>query len=162
MKKKIIAVVLLLCVTLLALTACFGEKEKEFTVQEMTITLTTMFTEKDVYGQTKCFQSIRTVVTVLKESNSSLGVTSDFTLNQYTQAVLKANNLKSSVTKGDKYYSFSYEKDVSGQTYYYFATTHKADNAFWLIQFSCFSSDKDKYQAKFEKWADSVVFEANA
>ena len=162
MKKKIIAIVLLLCVTLLALTACFGEKEKEFTVDEMTITLTTQFTEKDVYGQTKCYQSIRTLVTVLKESYSSLGVTSTFTLKQYTQAVLDANKLDATITQGDKYYSFSYEKDVSGQTYYYFATTHKADNAFWLIQFSCFSSDKDKYQETFEKWADSVVFEANA
>ena len=159
MKKKIVAVVLLLCAALLVLTACFGA-DKDFSVAGMTITLTSQFTEKDMMGQTKYYQSLRAVVTVLKEGFEDLGGAQDWTLTKYTQAVLKANNLKSGITEGEKYYSFTYEKSLNGQDYYYFATTHKASDAFWLIQFGCLKSEKDKYQPKFEKWADSVTFEA--
>lgn len=159
MKKKIVAVILLLCASLMVFTACFTA-DKEFSVEGMTITLTNQFTEKDMMGQTKYYQSLRAVVTVLKEEFSELGVSSSYTLRQYTQAVLSANSINASITTGEKYYSFTYEKTVNGQNYYYFATTHKASDAFWLIQFGCFQSEKDKYQPSFEKWANSVVFEA--
>lgn len=158
MKKKVIAVVLLLCATLLVLTAC--SSPKEFSVSGMTITLTSQFVEKDVVGQTKCYQSLRVIVTALKESFSTLGVSQSFTLQEYTKAVLAANKITATIKTGEKYYSFTYEKNVEGQDYYYFATTHKSGDAFWLIQFACFKSDKETYQPTFEKWADSVVFDA--
>lgn len=158
MKKKIIAVVLLLCVALLTLTACFGS-EKKFTVAGMTITLNNQFTEKDVMGQTKSYQSLRVAVTVLKEEFTLTAGMEDMTLKQYTQAVIKANKLSATVNEGEKYDYFTYEKTANAQNYYYYATTFKASDAFWLIQFGCLTSDKDKYQPKFEKWADTVVFE---
>ncbi len=51
MKKKIIAVVLLLCCALVLFTAC-APKEKTFTKAGMSITLTDEFYEKTIVSQT--------------------------------------------------------------------------------------------------------------
>ena len=160
MKKKIIAVVLLLCVSLLAFAACGADKE--FSTEGMTITLTDQFVEKDVVGQTKVYQSTYVIVTALKEDFTMLPGMEDWTLTYYTNLTLQANHLAAPVIQTQTYYYFTYEKTVSGQEYFYLATTHKASDAFWLIQFACFKKDKDTYLPKFIKWADSVVFDAQA
>lgn len=161
MKKRYIALALLICVTAVALCGCF-DSEKEFSKAGMTITLTSSFVEKEIVSQTAYYESTTSIVTVLKESFSSVSGLSNYTLDQYTNAVLTANKLKTEITKYEdkEYYSFTYEKELNGKDYYYFATTFKGPDAFWLIQFACTTSNKDKFQDKFVKWADSVTFEA--
>lgn len=162
MKKRYFALVLLLCLTLTVFSGCFTGKDKEFSKAGMTITLTDRFAEKNLASQTAYYESLSAIVTVLKEEFSLVAGFENYTLNQYTAAVLTQNKLQSTINKpeGKSYYSFSYEKTVNGKDFYYFATTFKASDAFWLIQFACVTSDKDKYQADFEKWADSVTFDA--
>lgn len=161
MKKRYLALALLICIAMAALCGCFGG-EKEFSKAGMTITLTNGFIEKEIVSQTAYYESTTSIVTVLKESFSSASGLSSYTLEQYTNAVLKANNLNAQITKYDdkEYYSFTYDKELNGKDYYYFATTFKGPDAFWLIQFACTTSNKDKFQDKFIKWADSVTFEA--
>lgn len=160
MKKKLLiftaaAVAAILC--LIGFAGCKA-KDKTFEKAGVRITLTTEFTEKEYIGQTVCYQSAKVIVTVLKEEFASIG--SSCTLGEYTDMVLQANNFSAATNgrEGREYMYFSYEKSVGGKDYYYIATTHKGPDAFWLIQFACFASDKDKYTDSFFRWADSVTF----
>lgn len=162
MKKRYFALILLVCLCLAVFGGCFGAKDKEFSKAGMTITLTTRFTEKELISQTAYYESPNALVTVLKESVSSAPAFKDYTLEEYTQAVLSVNkmgNTKIDKPEGKDYYSFTYEKTVNGTDFYYFATTFKTADAFWLIQFACTAANRDKLQESFEKWAGSVTFE---
>lgn len=160
MKKKTVAIILVLCALLVTLTACFGEKDKEFSKAGMTITLTNKFTEKEIVSQTAYYESLYTIVTCLKEDFSAFDYGSGLALDDYTSMVLENNNLdvETEFNQEHNYWYFSYERTVSGKQFYYFATTFKSNDAFWLIQFACDASNKDKYQACFEKWAGTVTF----
>lgn len=155
--------ILFICLTLTVLAGCFGAKDKEFSKAGMTITLTSKFTEKELASQTAYYESITALVTVLKEEFSLAPGFEDYTLTDYTQAVLTQNKFNTTINKpeGKDYYSFSYEKTVNGKDYYYFATTFKGTDAFWPIQFACVKSNKNSMQGDFTKWADSVVFDKN-
>ncbi|MDE7439541.1 MAG: hypothetical protein K2N23_03440 [Clostridia bacterium] len=160
MKKKLIAfaVGLLAFITCICcLTAC--APAKTFEKAGMKITLTTSFHEKDLVSQTAYYESRTELVMALKEDFGSTGAGS-YTLTQYTNMVMSNNKL--SVEKfereGKDYMYFSYEKSVSGKDFYYFVTTFKADDAFWLIQFACDSQYKNSKQNTFFKYADSVTF----
>lgn len=162
MKKRYFALILLVCLCLTVLGGCFKAKDKEFSKAGMTITLTTRFAEKELISQTAYYESSNALVTALKEPVSSAPSFKDYTLEQYTQAVLnvnKLNNTKIDKPEGKDYYSFAYEKTVNETEFYYFATTFKTEDAFWLIQFACTSANKNKLQESFEKWASSVAFE---
>ncbi|MDO4377929.1 MAG: hypothetical protein Q4C64_02100 [Erysipelotrichia bacterium] len=53
----------------------------------------------------------------------------------------------------------SYTNTVDGQQYYYYTTIRKGTDAFWLITFSSFASEKDTYSKLFAKWANTIVVE---
>ena len=82
-------------------------------------------------------------------------------LEDYTDLVLRNNVLTAEFEEreNEDYIYFSYEKSMSGKTFYYLATTHKAEDAFWLIQFACDKDDKDEFKDKFLDWADTITFE---
>ncbi|MDE6001582.1 MAG: hypothetical protein K2G96_04620, partial [Clostridia bacterium] len=160
MKKKFLVFTAATVAALLCLIGVVGCKAKAQTFEKegMQITLTADFTEKEYIGQTVCYQSAKVIVTALKEEFTTID--SSYTIDEYTNMVLRANRFTAETyeREGQEYMYFSYEKTVSGQNYYYMATTHKGTDAFWLIQFACFSSDKDKYFDTFLTWADSVTF----
>ncbi|MDE6598309.1 MAG: hypothetical protein K2K60_06695, partial [Clostridia bacterium] len=161
MKKKFLIFTAATVAALLCLIGIAGCKPKAKTFEKagMQITLTSSFNEKEYIGQTVCYQSAKVIVFAVKEEFTSFD--SDLTLKAYTTRVLYANNMQFKASferEGQEYLYFTYEKAVSGQNYYYMATTHKGPDAFWLIQFACFTSDKDKYTESFFKWADSVTF----
>ncbi len=160
MKKKFLIFTAATVVALMCLIGVAGckAKDKTFEKEGMQITLTTAFTEKEYISQTAYYESKNALVTVLKEDFATIG--SSYTLAEYTNLVLRANRFSSETyqREGQVYMYFTYEKSVSGNNYFYLATTHKGPDAYWLIQFACFSSKKDKYTETFYKWADSVTF----
>ena len=161
MKKKLLALVISLIAVIacaVGLTGCTSEKT--FEKAGMQITLTSKFTEKELLSQTAYYESRDAIVTVLKEEFSLASGFGSYTLGEYTDLVLKQNQLSAdkNTREGKDYMYFSYEKTVSGKDFYYLATTFKADDAFWLIQFACNVSQKDSKQETFLKWADTVTF----
>ena len=161
MKKKICAIISALTALLLCVVGIAGcSFEKTFEKAGMQITLTSSFYEKELVSQTAYYESRTALVTCLKEEFSSVPGVSSYSLSEYTDAVKSANKLQSEVQtrEGKDYLYFTYEKTVSGNDYFYLATTHKADDAFWLIQFACFTSQKDNKTETFLKWADTVTF----
>ena len=161
MKKKLVAFIasamaVISCVAVIA--GC--SSPKTFEKAGMQITLTSSFTEKEIVSQTAYYESTSAIVTVLKEEFTLLPDFENYTVSQYTDMVLTTNNLtaEKSTREGKDYMYFTYEKSVSGKDFYYLATTHKGEDAFWLIQFACSVSQKDSKTDTFLGWADTVTF----
>lgn len=157
--KKICTLILMM-VLLLNLTSCslLGMISKDFTVSDMTITLTNGFVEKDVVNFTTTYQSTNVVVFVLEEYKTQLGGVSD--LDEYIELILEANMFYDiDYKKEDSYVYYEYEKEVSGKDYYYYARAYETEDSFWLVQFACFANKKDKLFDDITKYADSIVFE---
>ena len=111
----------------------------------MSITLTDEFTEKDLVSATVYFESMDAIVTGLKED--------------YAKAVTTNNQKDSKIKTEDGLTYFTYTSDVNGKTYFYIATMYKSNDAFWLFNFACDSSNQEKFESTFKTWAKSVSFE---
>ena len=158
---KRMSVLLTLLLTLTTFFACSLGLDKKFSKAGVTITLTDKFIEKELVSQTAYFESTQMVVTLLKEEFTLLAGLENWTLKKYAETTISGNGLTAEVVETEKsYVYFEYEKTVSGNDYKYLATCHKADDAFWLIQFGCFSKNYDKLQEDMFKYADSVTFGA--
>lgn len=156
---KRMSVLLTLLLTLTMSFACSFGGAKKFSKAGATITLTNRFIEKEIVSQTAYFESTEMVVTLLKEEFTLFAGLKSWTLEKYAETTIAGNGLKAETVKTEKpYVYFEYEKTVSGNDYKYLATCHKADDAFWLIQFGCFSKNYDKLREDMFKYADSVTF----
>lgn len=161
MKKKILYLLLLIVV---AVTGCalLEPEEKTFTDKGMSITLTDDFTEKDLVSTTVYFESMDAVVTGLKEEFSTLeeaGLTKDSTVEDYAKVVAYNNKKEDEIKTEDGLTYFTYTSDVNGKTYFYIASMYKSNDAFWLFNFACDSSDQEQFENTFKTWAKSVKFE---
>lgn len=160
MKKKICALISALTALLFVIGLAGCSSDKVFEKAGMQITLTSSFYEKELVSQTAYYESRTALVTCLKEEFSLMYGFGDYTLSEYTNMVMSNNSLHQDVSEreGQDYLYFTYEKTVSGNDYFYLATTHKADDAFWLIQFACFTSQKENKTETFLDWADTITF----
>lgn len=161
MKKKVLYLLLLIVV---AVTGCalLEPEKKTFTDKGMSITLTDDFTEKDLVSTTVYFESMDAVVTGLKEEFSTLeeaGLTKDSTVEDYAKAVAYNNKKEDEIKTEDGLTYFTYTSDVNGKTYFYIASMYKSNDAFWLFNFACDSSDQEQFENTFKTWAKSVKFE---
>ncbi|MGN0812084.1 MAG: hypothetical protein ACI4MQ_01055 [Candidatus Coproplasma sp.] len=153
--SAVLAVIAAVCITL---GGCASPKT--FSKSGMSITLNSKFTEQTIVTQTAYYVSTDSIVTGLKEEFALMAGFADYTIAEYTSLVLSNNSLTATVNtrEGKDYRWFTYTKEVSGRNFFYLATTHKASDAFWLIQFACDVSDESKFTDTFLGWADSVTF----
>jgi len=132
---------------------------KTFTSDGMTITLTDEFAKEYFDGYTVCYTSKKAVVIALREGFYEYGGdASRYTLNEYGNLVLETNNLDSELKTSDGLTYFEYSRMSDGVKYAYFAVVYKADDAFWLVQFSTTQKNMDKLKPTFIEWANSVEF----
>ena len=157
---------------ILVLTVCFSliicgcscfNKEKTYSKYGMTITMTEGFTEKSILNATYYLESTQSLMHALKEEFNPTYLPSTTTLDEYVSLVKRNNYLQAEVEtrENEEYLYFTYEKTVSGKTFFYLATAHKTEDSFWLIQFACNENDKEDFEDKFLKWADTITFETN-
>ena len=161
MKKQLsaIALCLVICTLFLTLVGCTSlePKDKSFSKAGMTITLNAGFSEQEIVSQTAYYVSQKAIVTALKEDGSTIA---DYTVADYAKLVCDVNKLDSDkVTAKAGYAEFTYEKEVSGKDYFYYARCFKNGTDFWLFQFACETKNTEEYRAIFEKWASSVTFD---
>ena len=158
-------------IVILILAAIFGAimgrscarvvQPQDFTVDNMTITLSSEFRAADYEGFTQCYESRNMGVSVLKESFSQYPILEDYTLEEYGDAVMWANGLTdSSLTPYADFMYFTYTStDDAGNTFGYLATVHKGSDGFWLIQFSTLEEKYPDYESQFLQWAETVRFD---
>ena len=90
-----------------------------------------------------------------------MGLSKDYNLEEYANAVA-ANNKRDFEFKNNKdhdYVYFNYNSEVSGKNFYYMGVVKKGSDGFWLVNFACLDTDKEKLQSEFTKWADSIKVE---
>ena len=148
---------LLLCSFMLC--SCGAAKEKEFSKEGFTITLTDAFKEQEIATQTVAYASSKVSVTALKEDLSAFkdnNMDTDITLKDYAELVIAANGLDSEAEEKDGLVCFTYDKSLSGQNFTYLATVFKGSDAFWLVQFGCENSQYDALKEDFVKYAKTV------
>ena len=128
----------------------------------MTIELTNKFVEKSHISYTSYYESEDELVVCLREPFSMMAGSSYWSVTQYANACINANMLSgitSTMSENGEYSYFTFVKDLNGQSYTYLATCHKADEAFWLIQFATYTHKYSEHQSHFFKYANSIVFE---
>ncbi len=161
MKKAIKRLSVLLMTVLLAVSfvGCSLFKEKTFTKEGMSITLTGQFVEQEYVTQTVCYVSPKVVVTALKEEFTMLAGFEGWSLVEYASTTIANNKLNCRYYGAKGYVYFVFEKEVSGKDYTYYAACYKSTDAFWLVQFGCETKNYEDLQDTMIKYAESVTFE---
>ena len=151
----IIAVTAFTTVSLLRNPAQGNPKEKVFSKAGLTITLNDKFYEKEMVSYTAVYDSESIAVFALKEEKSLLEG-EELTLEEYADLVIANNQLDATAKDAEGLISFTFEKHVNGKDCTYFATVHKSDDAYWLLQFSCESTKYEDLKPTIIQYAKSV------
>ena len=109
---------------------------KDFSYEEMTITLTALFKEEEVEGRT-VFTSNDVAVFVLRENFVAGDIDlSGYTVRGYAELARENNPVMADATyeetDGVPNMVYTYAGD-DGKTYVYFTTFYKSSNAFWIV-----------------------------
>lgn len=135
-------------------------RPKDFSEQEMTVTLTREFGEFAAEGFTVSYSSEDVVVFALREDFSLAEGLGDFTLDDYAALVMYNNGIEGAELKNvDGIPYFEYDTDFEDETYSYAIFMYKASDAFWLFQFVTHDEDYGKLKLDILGWASSVRFE---
>ena len=134
---------------------------KDFSYEEMTITLTALFKEEEVEGRT-VFTSNDVAVFVLRENFVAGDIDlSGYTVRGYAELARENNPVMADATyeetDGVPNMVYTYAGD-DGKTYVYFTTFYKSSNAFWIVQYFVNESGYASRKPKFIEWAKTVHF----
>lgn len=165
---KRIAALLISIMLVLSITGCSSNKPKDFTVEEMTITLTNSFIEGENETQTAVYTTQDYVVTVLRQDFmelESVGMPTDMDVGTYAMMVLEKNEidadieiLESEVEDYDFVVGFTYEELIEEVNYTYFATVYRSDSAYWFIQYATETEKFEEAKPQFIDWSKTVTF----
>lgn len=134
---------------------------KDFSYEEMTITLTALFKEEEVEGRT-VFTSNDVAVFVLRENFVAGDIDlSGYTVRGYAELARENNPVMAGATyeetDGVPNMVYTYVGD-DGKTYVYFTTFYKSSDAFWIVQYFVNESGYESRKPKFIEWAKTVHF----
>lgn len=132
-----------------------------FSSNGMTITLTDEFRETDIEHYTVVYDSNNMAVFALREAFALAEGSEDYSLEQYADLVIQANNLGSAEIKtvdGLTHFEYEFTNPETKDSYRYFSYVYKTNDAFWLIQFTTLSENADEYAQQIREWAKSVDF----
>ena len=163
MIKRILCVLIIISMVL-SMTACGAPKEKQFTVDELRITLNSSFRNAKKDGYSGTFQSSDIVVVVQRESKSDINkLVGEINMSDYENMALTGNASRnpSQVFRenGFSYLEYDYTDQDSKKTYSYFTSFHESDKAFWTLQFICLKDKYQQYKSQFIEYAASVSFD---
>lgn len=162
MTKRILAGVAALVICFFLAGCDFEVKDKTYTSSGLTVTMEDGMFEKDLASATVYYEGTSVIMSGLKETFDALSVVNlgkESTIADYIKVVEKNNGSTFDVKEEDGITYFTYEKEISGKSFFYLASVYKTDDAFWLVNFGCETKNKDKYEQKFIKWAKTVKFE---
>lgn len=127
---------------------------KDFTVGDMTITLTDKFRTFEEEGFAACYGTKDQTVLVVEEKFTQFEGAAELTRAEYAQLVLESNGLSSAVKvqEADGLTFFEYQAD----TFNYLTVVYKGQDAFWMVQFCADINNADAFEADFMAMAKTV------
>lgn len=133
-----------------------------FNYSEMSITLTSEFSERNVEGYSACYESYENVILIIKDDREYFENFDTYTLKEYAQDTITYNEFDSSVKlkeeMGLTYFEYDFTDEETGDAYSYFVPMYKSSDAFWFFQFASFEEDYETYREQFIEWAKTVEF----
>ena len=139
-------------------TGC-GANPKNFTFEDMTITLTDDFVVEEAPGFKIYLESDDVLFSAIEEDFDSLehsGYEID-SLNDYCIEILQLNNASSeTLTQREDYYYFTNTGTVSGANYTYVHCMMKGNSSYWVCEFVCKTKHYKRLKDKIFNWADSI------
>ena len=130
-------------------------KEKTFTKEDYSITLTDDFKQLDEEGEFVSFDNKYAYVWVMRE-DKKLFEEEDLTLEDYAELIVEYNAEDAELAKKDGMYCFAFTEKVDGETYYYFAVCSESEEAFWVTWFGTPKENESTYADKFIQWGKSI------
>ncbi len=160
--KRTIAAILSVVLLLTALCGC-ELTTKQFTYKELTITAPRSMkdaTDEQTANKADYVISNSTMaIFVLREAFSTFpDGYEDLTVEDYAELVLEANNMNDKLKKEGDLVTFTFRDTEDGVSYTYLAACYKSEEAFWLIQIACKTSQYDKMRDKMLDCLNSVTF----
>lgn len=155
--KKIIR--LFICLLLvLSLAGCF-KSEKSYTVDELTITIDSGFSETEQIGIDLMLVSRKYMVAVVKTNQYS-----SYTLDAYCKMLKNSFTVDltfndSETNNGDKFKYSIYTNSADGKEYSYVSAVYKYKSNFYMVDMAVsIKNASDKVNEKFLNYAKSVTF----
>lgn len=157
MKKKLLLAILLCLLT--SIIAGCSSSPKNFSIDNLTVTLTKEFKEEksrefDMYivSDDVVFSAIEETANELETSGYEIS-----SLNDYCLEIAELNSTpKSAIAKRDNYYYFTNTKTVSGGNYTYIHCMFEGQSSYWICEFVCKTKLYDRYKKDIFSWADSI------
>ncbi|MDE5873865.1 MAG: hypothetical protein K2H07_08135 [Lachnospiraceae bacterium] len=159
-RKKYILFILVSAFIMGTLSGC-GANPKNFTYQELTITLTDDFRLEKRDGFNVYLASENVIFSAVQETPQMLeykGYEIN-SLNDYCQTILSLNNIpKDKLISRNNYYYFTNSKTVDGANYTYVHCMFTFADSYWICEFACKSKHYKRLEDKILSWADSITF----
>ena len=136
---------------------------KDFTYEEMTITLTEKF-EKSVDDPkySVSYTDTFVMVMVLREGFELMEGFENYTLAEYGQVIISNSGQDTELLEDEAGTYFEYTTNPDGNDYHYVYYLYKSQKAFYMIGFATVDAVKDDYRDDILKYARSVRFEGNS
>ena len=135
---------------------------KQFRCEEMQITLTDEFMKVPVADFDACFANEDIVVLVIRDDFSVMDGLENYTLQEYGELSLEVNELADvsevKQNNGIMYYDYEAENTEENNTYYYYATIFKSEDAFWTIQFAVLTEEVEQYMPQIIEYSETITF----
>ncbi len=160
---KTIALILLTMLVIRVITFFTIPKEKVFTAEELSITLTSEFEETNYDGYLTAFETRDVVVTVYRESFEYYPELEEYSLNRYSSMLVEmidGTYIPRSVSDGDMIYVeySSPSVDDENEMIYTRIYLYKTDDAFWEVEFSVWQDNLYEMKDDLSNWAKTVSF----
>ena len=138
-------------------------KEKTFSSNGMTITLTDAFREISAEPFTVAFDSQKAAVFALKEPFTLAEGIDELTLEEYTDLIIQANGLtdvEKKTADGQPCLEYDFTNTDTNQTFHYYIYPYKTGDAFWTVQFAALKGSGEIDPQQIAQWAKSVAFDS--
>lgn len=132
-----------------------------FSAAGLQITLTEDFNpDHTAEGFDACYLSPEAAVFALREPFDLTEGFGELTAAEYGALVLESNPSAAGavITEQDGLLCFTYEADADGDTFFYFNTLHKTDDAFWQVCFAVPADLAEEHRDEIVNWAKSIRF----
>lgn len=159
--KKHTILPLLLCLVILLACGCASDP-KNFSGDNLTITLTKGFETSYRQGFDIYLESDDVIFSAVRESSESLEYAGYEinSLNDYSMEIAELNSApKNALNKRNDYYYFTTSETTSDADYTYVHCMFSGKDAYWVCEFVCKTKNYNRFQDNIFKWADSIIID---